>query len=71
MDAAVAAIFRQRSGRDGSPWVTVRLRQAGWRVSKNTVAASMRRQALAARPKRRRKNTTRPGKGQGPGVLEF
>ncbi|MEV4749130.1 IS3 family transposase [Streptosporangium sp. NPDC049248] len=64
LDAAVAAIFRQRDGRDGSPRITVRLRQAGWRVSENTVAASMRRQALAARPKRRRRNTTRPGRGR-------
>ncbi|MEV8635744.1 IS3 family transposase [Streptosporangium sp. NPDC051023] len=64
MDAAVAAIFHRRGGQDGSPRITVRLRRAGWRIGKNTVAASMRRQALVARPARRRRNTTRPGKGR-------
>lgn len=64
LDAAVAETFHARGGRDGSPRITVRLRRAGWRISKNTVAASMRRQTLVARPKRRRRNTTRPGKGR-------
>ncbi len=36
----------------------------GWRVSENTVAALMREQGLAARRKKRRKATTRPGKGR-------
>ena len=36
----------------------------GWRVSKNTVAALMAEMGLAARPKRRRKGSTRPGKGR-------
>ena len=40
------------------------LRDAGWRVSKNTVAALMAEMGLAARPKRRRRGTTRPGKGR-------
>ncbi len=56
VDAAVAYEFARRGGRDGSPPITARLRDAGWRVSKNTVADSMRRQHLVARPKR-----TRPG----------
>jgi transposase InsO family protein len=64
LDAAVAQIFHRRGGRDGSPRITVRLRRAGWRISKNTVAASMAAQHLVARPKRRRKNTTRPGRGR-------
>jgi hypothetical protein len=46
LDAAVAQTFHWRGGRDGSPRITVRLRRAGWRISKNTVAASMRRQTL-------------------------
>ena len=50
VDAAVAYEFARRQGRDGSPPITVRLRDAGWRISKNTVADSMRRQALVARP---------------------
>ena len=36
----------------------------GWRVSENTVAALMAELGLAARPKKRRKGTTRPGKGR-------
>ena len=40
------------------------LHDLGWRVSKNTVAALMAEMGLAARPKRRRKGTTRPGKGR-------
>jgi putative transposase len=59
VDAAVAYEFARRQGRDGSPPITVRLRDAGWRISKNTVADSMRRQALVARPKRRRRGLTR------------
>jgi transposase InsO family protein len=35
-----------------------------WKVSKNTVAAIMREQGLAARSKQRRRATTRPGKGR-------
>lgn len=44
--------------------ITAGLREAGWRVSENTVAALMREQGLAARPKRRRTSTTRPGRGR-------
>jgi len=41
-----------------------RVRAAGWRVSENTVAALMREQQLRARPTRRRRHTTRPGRGR-------
>jgi putative transposase len=64
LDAAVAARFAARQGRDGSPRITTWLRRQGWRVSENTVAASMRRQQLRARPTRRGKHTTRPGRGR-------
>ena len=40
------------------------LREAGWRVSENTVAALMREQHLAARQKKKRRASTRPGKGR-------
>src|SRR5438445_9513215 len=40
------------------------LHDLGWRVSKNTVAAVMAELGLAARPKKRRKGPTRPGKGR-------
>lgn len=59
VDAAVAYEFARRNGRDGSPPITQRLRDAGWRISKNTVAASMRRQGLAARPRKKRHGVTK------------
>jgi putative transposase len=59
-----ARLFRQREGKEGSPRITAALREAGWRVSENTVAALMREQGLAARRPKRRKGTTRPGRGR-------
>jgi putative transposase len=61
--AEVARLFARHRGRYGSPRITADLREAGWRVSPNTVAQTMREQQLVARPKRRR-GTTRPGKGR-------
>jgi transposase InsO family protein len=51
-------------GKYGSPRLTADLREAGWRVSENTVATLMREQGLVARAKKRRKCTTRQGKGR-------
>ena len=59
LDAAVAWLFRRRGGRDGSPPITAALQDLGWKVSKNTVAASMRSQGLVARPKKKRRGLTR------------
>lgn len=65
LKAEVARLFAQREGKDGSPRIASALREAGWRVSENTVAGLMREQGLAARPGRKgRKGTTRPGKGR-------
>ena len=64
LKAEIARLFKQRGGKDGSPRITAALRDAGWKVSENTVAALMREQGLAARRKNRRKATTRPGKGR-------
>jgi transposase InsO family protein len=64
LKAEIARLFAAREGKDGSPRITAALRDAGWRVSENTVAALMREQGLAARRKKRRKATTRPGKGR-------
>ena len=64
LKAEIARLFAQRDGKDGSPRITAALRDAGWQVSENTVAALMREQGLAARRKRKRKATTRPGKGR-------
>ncbi len=62
--AEVARLFRRHDGKYGSPRITADLRDGGWRVSENTVAAVMRELGLAARRKKRRKATTRPGKGR-------
>jgi putative transposase len=62
--AQVARLFAAHHGRYGSPRIAAELRAAGWRVSENTVAALMRQQGLQARPPRRRRHTTRPGKGR-------
>jgi HTH-like domain len=45
--------------------ITADLNDAGWKVSKNTVAALMREMGLAARHKKRRKATTRQGRAGG------
>jgi putative transposase len=42
----------------------VELRDEGWTLSENTVAALMREQGLAARRRKRRGSTTRPGRGR-------
>jgi transposase InsO family protein len=64
LDAAVKASFDDSGGTPGtygSPRVWEDLVAAGWRVSKNTVAASMARQGLAGRsPKHKRRSLTRP-----------
>jgi Integrase core domain/HTH-like domain len=64
LKAEVARLFAEHKGKRGSPMITADLRDLGWRVSKNTVAAVMAEMGLAARPKKRRKGTTRPGKGR-------
>jgi putative transposase len=62
--AEVRRLFESYEGKRGSPMITADLRDAGWRVSENTVAKLMAGQGLAARPKRRRRATTRPGRGR-------
>jgi putative transposase len=62
--AEVGRFFRAHRGTYGSPRITADLREAGWKVSQNTVAAVMREQGLAARRKKKRKATTRPGRGR-------
>jgi putative transposase len=64
LKAEVARLFRLHEGKYGAPGITAGLRDAGWRVSQNTVAALMREQDLAARRKKRRRASTRPGKGR-------
>jgi transposase InsO family protein len=64
LKAEVARLFGVHAGKYGSPRITADLREAGWRVSENTVAGLMRELGLAARRKNKRKGTTRPGKGR-------
>ena len=64
LKAEVARLFAVHQGKYGSPRIAADLREAGWRVSENTVAALMRELGLAARRKKRRRCTTRPGRGR-------
>jgi transposase InsO family protein len=70
VDAAVKASFEDSGGTPGtygSPRVWADLVEAGWKVSVNTVAASMARQGLAGRsPKRKRRCLTRPDAAAAP-----
>src|SRR5690606_25528166 len=65
LDAKVAEIFADSGGEPGtygSPRVHAELRDLGWKVTEKTVAASMARQGLVARPKKRFRCLTRPDK---------
>jgi putative transposase len=66
VDAAVAEAFKNSRKLHGSPRIHADLRDDGWAVSEKTVADSMKRQELVARPKKRRKNTTRADKNARP-----
>jgi len=60
--ATIVFLFKLHHGTYGSPRITADLRDMGWRVSPNTVAALMADQGLAARRKRKRRGTTRQDK---------
>ncbi len=62
--AEVARLFYVHDGKYGSPRIAADLREAGWRVSENTVAALMAELGLAARRNKKRRSTTRPGKAR-------
>ena len=61
---AIRRLFAKQRGRYGSPRIAADLRDEGWRVSENTVAGLMRELGLRARQSRRRKQTTRQGRGR-------
>ncbi|WP_158726668.1 IS3 family transposase [Tomitella fengzijianii] len=61
---AIGRLFATHRGTYGSPRITADLHGEGWRVSENTVAALMAELGLAARRPRRRKQTTRHGRGR-------
>ena len=62
LDAAVKAFFEASKRTYGSPRIHADLVEAGWTVSVNTVADSMRRQGLQGRKPKRRKGTTQQDK---------
>jgi transposase InsO family protein len=64
LKAEVARLFGLHEGKYGAPRIAADLRDGGWGVSENTVAALMREQNLAARRKKRRRSATRPGRGR-------
>src|SRR5699024_9733194 len=64
LDEAVRAAFNTARGLHGSPRLHADLRDTGWRVSKKTVADSMRRQGLIARQVKRRNGLTRQDKAK-------
>jgi len=58
LDVLVAALFVELQGRYGAPRVERELRARGHRTSRKRVAASLARQGLVARPRRRWRKTT-------------
>ena len=64
LKVAIRRLFAKHRGTYGSPRITADLRDEGWVVSENTVAGLMRELGLQARRKRRRKQTTRQGRGR-------
>lgn len=62
LTSAIAESFAASGATYGSPRVLVDLRAAGWTVTKHTVAKIMAAEGLVARPKKRRRNLTRPDK---------
>ena len=64
LKAEISRLFRHHEGTYGAPRITADLRDAGWSVSQNTVAALMHEQGLAARRRKRRRSTTRSGRGR-------
>jgi putative transposase len=64
LKAEIRRLFSDHEGTYGAPRIAADLRDAGWTVSKNTVAALMREQGLAARRPKGRRSSTRPGKGR-------
>jgi putative transposase len=62
LDAEIKRVFTASGGTYGSPRITDDLRESGWRISPNTVAARMAALGLAGRPPKRRRSLTRAGR---------
>jgi len=61
LDEQIQRLFTASGGTYGSPRITDDLREAGWTISENTVAARMAELGLAGRPPKRRRSLTRQG----------
>ena len=66
LDDTVKEFFDTSKGRYGSPRIYDDLIDDGWQVAEKTVADSMARQSLVARPKKKGRNLTRPDKAAEP-----
>jgi transposase InsO family protein len=66
LDIKTRIVFETSGRTYGSPRVCAQLRADGEQVSEKTVAASMARQGLVARHKRRRRGLTRPDRAAAP-----
>ncbi|WP_371784842.1 IS3 family transposase [Streptosporangium subroseum] len=62
LDEAIAEHFTASGGTYGSPRIARDLREEGWRISVNTVAARMAELGLVARVRRRPRSLTRQGR---------
>ncbi len=62
LDEQISRLFTASGGTYGSPRVTRDLREAGWKISENTVATRMAELGLAGRAPKRRRSLTRQGK---------
>jgi transposase InsO family protein len=62
LDEEIRRLFTASGGTYGSPRITDDLREAGWKISANTVAARMVELGLAGRPPKKRRSLTRPGR---------
>ena len=62
LDEEIGRLFTASGGTYGSPRIARDLREAGWRVSENTVAARMVELGLAGRLQKRRRSLTRQGR---------
>jgi transposase InsO family protein len=62
LDEQIRRLFTASGGTYGSPRITHDLREAGWRVSENTVAGRMAELGLAGRAPKRRRSLTRAGR---------
>lgn len=62
LTAAIGREFEDSGRTYGSPRIGLELREKGWRVSDNTIAARMTENGWVARKVKRRHSTTRQGK---------